>query len=172
VLACIPVVFSCVSASREGLPPGSPFAETSFPSANLLPQGIAVGDVTSQSALLWLRTDGPMAVRVEWAPVAAWDVASKMATAVAPVARTPLFTTGPETDFTLAIPIEGLTPATRYRYYVFVGTKGREGTTTEVRVAARGEFTTLADVKNQAPVTFAWSGDLGGQKHCRRGTAG
>ena len=172
VLACIPVVFSCVSASREGLPPGSPFAETSFPSANLLPQGIAVGDVTSQSALLWLRTDGPMEVHIEWAPVAAWEVASKMATAVAPVARTPLFTTGPDTDFTLAIPIEGLIPATRYRYYVFVGTKGREGAATEARAAARGEFTTLADAKSRVPVTFAWSGDLGGQKHCRLGKAG
>jgi len=172
LLASVPALFSCVSASREGLPPGSPFAEASFASANLLPQGIAVGDVTSRSALLWLRTDGPTAVQFEWAPVAAWDVASKMATAVAPVARTPLFTTGPETDFTLAVPIEGLIPATRYRYYVFVGRKGREGTPTEARAAARGEFTTLADVGTQAPVTFAWSGDLGGQGRCRRGAAG
>ena len=102
LLVCMPAVFGCVSASREGLPPGSPFAETAAASANLLPQGIAVGDVMSQSALLWLRTNGPMMVQFEWAPVAAWDVVSKMGTAVAPVARTPLFTTGPETDFTLA----------------------------------------------------------------------
>jgi len=163
---------SCAAASREGLPPGSPFAETVSVSVNLLPQGVAVGDVTSQSALLWLRTDGPTTVQFEWASVAAWDQVSKMATAVAPVTRTPLFTTGPETDFTLAIPIEGLTPATRYRYYVFVGTKGRDGTSTEARAAARGEFTTLPDVKSQAPVTFAWSGDLGGQQRCRRGAAG
>ena len=32
-------------------------------------------------------------VQIEWAPVAAWDLVSKMGTAVAPVARTPLFTT-------------------------------------------------------------------------------
>ena len=172
LLVCMPAVFGCVSASREGLPPGSPFAETAAASANLLPQGIAVGDVMSQSALLWLRTNGPMMVQFEWAPVAAWDVVSKMGTAVAPVARTPLFTTGPETDFTLATPFEGLTPATRYRYYVFVGTKGREGTAIEARVAARGEFTTLPDAKSQVPVTFAWSGDLGGQQRCRRGAAG
>ncbi|MDE3041742.1 MAG: alkaline phosphatase D family protein [Nitrospirota bacterium] len=161
-----------MSASREGLPPGSPFAEAATASTSLLPQGIAVGDVTSQSALLWLRTDGPMVVQIEWAPVAAWDLASKMATAVAPVARTPLFTTGPETDFTLAIPIEGLTPATRYRFYVAVGTKGSEGAPTEARAAARGEFTTLPDAKSHVPVTFAWSGDLGGQGRCRRGAAG
>jgi alkaline phosphatase D len=172
LLASVPALFSCVSASREGLPPGSPFAETSFASAHLLPQGIAVGDVTNRSALLWARTDGPMAVQFEWAPVAVWDVVSKMATAVAPVARTPLYTTGPETDFTLTIPIEGLMPATRYRYYVFVGAKGQEGTPTEGKVAARGEFTTLADATSRVPVTFAWSGDLGGQQRCRRGAAG
>ena len=131
-----------------------------------------MGDVTSQSALLWVRTDGPMVVQFEWASVATWDLASKMATAVAPVARTLLFTTGPETDFTLAIPVEGLMPATRYRYFVFVGQKGREGIPTETRAAAQGEFTTLLDVKSQAPVTFAWSGDLGGQQRCRRGAAG
>ena len=171
-LATLVSLSSCTATSRGGLPPGSPFAETAAASTNLLPQGIAVGDVTSQSALLWLRTDGPMMVQFEWAPVAVWDTVSKMGTAVAPVARTPLFTTSPETDFTLAIPIEGLTPATRYRFYVVVGRKGREGTPTEARTAARGEFTTLPDAKSHAPVTFAWSGDLGGQQRCRRGTAG
>jgi alkaline phosphatase D len=155
-LAAFVSLSGCASASREGLPPGSPFAETAAASANLLPQGIAVGDVTSQSALLWLRTDGPMMVQLEWAPVAAWDIVSKMATAVAPVARSPLFTTGSESDFTLAVPLEGLTPATRYRLYVSVGTKGREGTSTEARVAARGEFTTLPDANSHVPVTIAW----------------
>mgnify|MGYP001594273284 CR=1 FL=1 len=163
---------NCAAASREGLPSGSPFAETASASINLLPQGIAMGDVTSKSALLWLRTDGPMMVQIEWAPVAAWDTLSKMATAVAPVARSPLFTAGSESDFTLVVPLEGLTPATRYRFYVSVGTKGSEGTSTEARVAARGEFTTLPDTMSHAPVTFAWSGDLGGQGRCRRGAAG
>jgi alkaline phosphatase D len=172
LLACVPAVFGCVSASREGLPPGSPFAETATVSTDLLPQGIAVGDVTGESALLWLRTDGPMKVQVEWAPVAVWDSLSKMATAVTSMARTPLLTTGSETDFTLTIPIEGLTPSTRYRYYVSVDTMGHEGTETKARTAAQGEFTTLPDAKSRTPVTFAWSGDLGGQQHCRRGTAG
>jgi alkaline phosphatase D len=154
---------SCAAASREAPAGGA---------ADLLPQGVAVGDVTSQSALLWLRTDGPKIVQFEWASVAAWDLVSKMATAVAPVARTPLFTTGPETDFTLAVPIERLLPATRYRYVVYVGTKGGEGAASEARVAARGEFTTLPDASSLVPVTFGWSGDLGGQGRCRRGAAG
>ena len=170
LLASLIFLPSCVSASREGFPPGSPFDETA--ATNLLPQGIAVGDVTSRSALLWVRTDGPMTVQFEWAPVAAWDLVSKMATVVAPVARSPLFTTGSDTDFTLAIPIEGLTPATRYRFYVVAGIKGREGMQAEARTALQGEFSTLPDAKIHAPVTFAWSGDLGGQGRCRRGAVG
>ena len=162
LLAAIVTIAGCTAPSREGLPPGSPFAETDTASTNLLPQGIAMGDVTSQSALLWLRTDGPITVQVEWAPVAIWDRVSKMGTAVAPVVRTPLYTTGQDTDFTLTIPLEGLAPATRYRWYVFAGTKGREGTSTEARSVARGEFTTLQDAQSHTPVTFAWSGDLGG----------
>ena len=172
LLAAIVALAGCTAPSREGLPPGSPFAETDTASTNLLPQGIAMGDVTSQSAFLWLRTDGPITVQVEWAPVAIWDRVSKMGTAVAPVVRTPSYTTSQDTDFTLTIPLEGLAPATRYRWYVFAGTKGREGTSTEARSVARGEFTTLQDAKSHAPVTFAWSGDLGGQGRCRRGAAG
>ena len=103
--------------------------------------------------------------------VAAWDIVSKMGTAVAPVARTPLFTTGQETDFTLAIPIEGLRRPHDIDF-TFCRHEGREGTPTEARAAARGEFTTLPDAKSHVPVTFAWSGDLGGQGRCRRGAAG
>jgi alkaline phosphatase D len=163
---------SCTAASRRGLPSGSPFAETAPDSTNLLPQGIAVGDVTSQSALLWLRTDGPMVVQFEWMPAAARDSLSTMATISIPMARTPLFMTGPETDFTLAIPIEGLMPGTRYRYEVLAGRTGHDGTPLNAKAAARGEFTTLPDAKSPVPITFAWSGDLGGQQRCRRGAAG
>jgi alkaline phosphatase D len=162
----------CTASSLEALPPGSPFAESNVISRNLLPQGIAVGDVTNQSALLWVQTDRPMMVQVELAPVVVWNRVSKMGAAVAPVARTPLFTTSEETDFTLTIPVDGLASATRYRWYVFVGMKGREGTSTEAQLAAQGEFTTLPDTNSHLPVTFAWSGDLGGQGRCRRGVAG
>jgi len=113
-----------------------------------------------------------MKVQVEWAPEADLSLASKVGTDDAQVARTPLFTTGPETDFTLTVPFERLTPATRYRYSVIVGPKGHEVIETEARTAAQGEFTTLPDEKSQLPVTFAWSGDLGGQGHCRLGMDG
>ena len=115
----------CTSASREGLPPGSPFLDAGVMKPEVLPQGIAVGDVSSQGALLWVRTEGPASVQVEWAPLSVWQSASKMASTVAPVVRTARVTTGPETDFTVTIPLEGAVPATRYRYHVLVGQIGR-----------------------------------------------
>ena len=135
---------------------------------NPLPQGIAVGDVTSQSALLWLRTEGPQAVQIEWASVAAWELMSKMATIRSPAARTAVFVTSAAHDYTLTISLDDLAPATRYRYHVLVGQVPGKLLT----VAARGEFTTFPDAASSIPVTFAWSGDLGGGGRCRRGAAG
>lgn len=166
------VSVGCTSASREGLPPGSPFREAVVVNPDVLPQGIAVGDVTSQGALLWVRTEGPASVQVEWAPPTVWDATVKMATAVAPVARTARMTTGPETDFTVTIPLEGAVPATRYRYHVLVSRAGEGAAEGHAAVAAQGEFTTLPDARRSAPVRFAWSGDLGGQQRCRQGAGG
>lgn len=109
-----------------------------------------------------------MAVQIEWASVAAWDTMSKMATIRSPAPRTPVFVTNPYTDFTRAIGLDGLMPATRYRYHVWVGKEQGDALT----LATRGEFTTLPAAASSAPVTFAWSGDLGGQHQCRRGAAG
>ncbi len=118
--------------------------------------------------MLWLRTDGPMIVQVEWASVAAWELMSKMATIRSPAARTALFFTSADHDYTLTIPLDGLASATRYSYHVLVG----QAQGAALDLAARGEFTTLPDAASSAPVTFAWSGDLGGQGRCRRGASG
>lgn len=163
--------WGCVSPSREGLPADSPFRESVVLAEGLLPQGIAIGDLTQTSALLWLRTDGPALVQVEWAPPSVWDMIRKMATITAPVSRSKRFTTTAEDDFTLTVPLEGLVPGTTYRYHI-LAKRVDDGDPIEARLAARGDFKTLPDAATGAPVTFAWSGDLGGQQHCRRGEAG
>jgi alkaline phosphatase D len=160
----------CSSASREGLPPGSPFAEPST-TEDPLPQGTAVGDVTDRSAVLWLRTGGLQAVQVEWASVDAWEKMSGMATAAVKPSSSPIIHTGPQADFTLSLPLNDLSPATRYRYHIFVDGPERSGAFSRT-LAATGEFTTLPERHRSVPVTFAWSGDLGGQGRCRRGEAG
>jgi alkaline phosphatase D len=163
---------SCTSASREGLPPDSPFAETAVMREALLPYGTAVGDVTSQSAVLWLRTDGLKAVRVEWASVEAWEKMAAMASVKAPVSHTPVIVTGPYTDFTLSIPLDGLMPATRYRYHILIDEAGRSFGSSPGSRASTDEFTTLPEATRSVSSTFAWSGDLGGQERCRQGEAG
>ena len=162
----------CVSPSRDGLPAESPFREPVILSEDLLPQGIAVGDVSATGAVLWLRTDGSATVRIEWATTALWNDASRFATESARVPRTVQLTTTEESDYTLSIPLGGLAPATRYRYQVLIGRGDGADRPGQARLAARGEFTTLPDAIRSVPVTFAWSADLGGQGRCRQGTEG
>ena len=163
---------SCVSASREGLPPGSPFTDQVELEKPSLPDGTAVGDITSHSAELWLKTQGPKHIQVEWASVEAWKRISAMASVQAPAARTRPVLTGPETDFTLTVSFEHLSPGTRYRYFVLVKDPDQRPEVSRQHVAAQGEFATLPDPTASVPVTFAWSGDLGGRDRCRQGEAG
>ncbi len=162
---------SCVSPSREGLPVGSPFPPQASLNDQELPDGTAVGDVTSHSAVLWLKTNGPKQVQVEWASVQAWKTFSAMASVQSAAARTPVLATGAATDFALSIPLDPLSPGTRYRYYIVLS-EPESGQSASRHVAAQGEFTTLPDAATSAPVTFAWSGDLGGQLRCRQGPDG
>src|SRR6185312_1341369 len=97
---------------------------------------------------------------------------SKFATVVAPVSRTESIMTTAETDYTHIIPPKGLSPSTRYRYHVLVGSADQITRRLSARLAAMGEFTTLPDDKTSVAVTFAWSGDLGGQGRCRQGVGG
>lgn len=160
-------VFSGESIRSSSSSGGHPFMGSEF-----LPQGVAIGDVSSQSALLWVRTDGPASIQIEWAMASRWERASKFATVMAPVSRTAAITTTAETDYTLTIPLEGLSSATRYRYHVLVGSVDQTTRQASPVLAAKGEFTTLPDEKTSAPVTLAWSGDLGGQGRCRQGMSG
>ncbi|NGZ59782.1 MAG: hypothetical protein CV081_04685 [Nitrospira sp. LK265] len=171
VLALVTVPISCSSLMERST--GSRSSEDSSAArANLLPQGVAVGDVSSDSALLWLRTEGPAIVQVEWASLSVWERASKMGTVTAPVFRTAeLMTTG-ESDYTLTIPLESLSPATSYRYQILIAPRGQDSQRVPTKVVARGEFTSLPDQTTSAPVTFAWSGDLGGGGRCRQGVGG
>ncbi|MDF0673466.1 MAG: alkaline phosphatase D family protein [Nitrospira sp.] len=169
VLATVPISCSALMARSLG---SSPSGDSSASRADLLPQGVAVGDISSTSALLWLRTDGPAIVQVEWASLSTWERASKLATVVEPVSRTAELTTTAETDYTLTIPLQRLSPATRYRYHILIAPREQGNQQVPTKVAARGEFTSLPDGTTSAPVTFAWSGDLGGGGQCRQGTDG
>ena len=50
----------CESSARSNV------SSNEVPHEKPLGQGVAVGDVTSRSALVWLRTDDAVTVQVEW----------------------------------------------------------------------------------------------------------
>ncbi len=171
-LALASFLVSCALFADESVRPSSSFEERSFLASDRLPQGVAVGDVSSHRALLWLRTDGPASVQIEWAPLSVWETASKQATVVAPVPSTTFMATTEETDYTLTVPLEGLSPATHYQYHVTIGYGDQNKKEFSGKLAAKGNFLTLPDDDTSAAVTFAWSGDLGGQGRCRQGMRG
>ena len=104
---------------------------------------VTVTEVRDTSAILWARA------------TRAGDVAVEIAAAGGPPRRLTRATTA-AVDLLVRLPLEGLTPATRYRYVVSQGTDRVEG-----------EFGTAPVSGEAARVAFLWSGDLGGAGLCR-----
>jgi alkaline phosphatase D len=105
---------------------------------------VTVGDVTATSAVVWVRAEGGGLVTVEATPAGGGP----------PVAVT--ITIARRSDFTDRGVLTGLRPGTRYAWRV----QGAGGT-------ASGAFVTAPPADRAAPVTFLWSGDLGGGGRCR-----
>lgn len=108
--------------------------------------GVAVGEVTATSAVLWSRASEPseMIVELDASPtLTSPRVARARATA--------------ERDFTATVHIEDLEPATTYTYRVRF----------DDSEPVRGSFRTAPDASVAAPVRFVVMGDLGGHGYCR-----
>ena len=103
--------------------------------------GVASGDVSSKSAILWAKANnsGKYTLFVERLQ------RSRTSRALAYTLRAK-----PANDNTLQRRVKGLKPATRYRYQ-FLGTKGRR--------SAAGTFVTAPSPEQNATVEFAWTGD-------------
>lgn len=143
----------------------SPFETSSSSWTGAVSHGIAIGDVTSDSAVVWFRTDGPAQVEVRFATVKNWEQFELGGAQQQSLMKTEQFSTNKEQDFTVKVPLTGLVPATRYRYDVrTIQLAQPPGSTT---ITTQGEFMTAPSSDESAPTTFLWSADLGGQHRCR-----
>lgn len=118
----------------------------------VITHGVASGDVTAHSAIVWARASGPAQMHVEY------DTDLRFGR---PKRATPVEATG-ETDLTAQVRLHGLKPDTRYFYQVwFTGPEG----SSESQV---GTFQAAPAPGVNRPVSFVFGGDLGGQRYCRR----
>ena len=147
----LPSRLVCAGLASVIVAAGSAGAQT----GPVITHGIAAGDVTSVSAVVWARSDRPATMRVRAEPL----------TGSGPGVEARAETTE-DRHLTAQTTLTPLAPDTRYRYQIWFEADGISGT------AEAGTFRTapMADVR--AAVSLIWSGDLAGQGYCRRADDG
>lgn len=119
--------------------------------------GVMVGDVTDSEAIVWARTDRYAEMHVEARgsgktfAARAWAVAGH--------------------DYATQVRLAGLSPRTEYGYRVWFSPQGRSDVPPP-ELVREGHFKTASRDGESAPVTFGWSGDLGGINVCRDAKSG
>lgn len=117
-----------------------------------MPNGLAVGEVTPHSAILWSRCDRPARLHVEVREGERARHASVETTASA--------------DFTGKLTFEGLSPGQRHEVLAWCS-EVEDDSPRPRAAAAPGRFTTAPDAADARAVRFAFGGDVGGQNVCR-----
>ena len=112
--------------------------------------GVAVGDVTADSAVVWSRLDK------------AGSLVFEMRTERGGRPLTRKLSVGPEHDYTGKVRFGGLRADTEYRYRVDGGGSPRNS-----KGAVTGRFRTAPAPNSPRAVKFAWGGDIAGQNVCR-----
>jgi alkaline phosphatase D len=143
-------------------PTSSVFANSESTNNTLVvTHGIASGDVTNDSALVWSRSNQEAQMHVEY------DTNSNFSQ---PKSMNAATLTNQTTDYTAYVKLERLSPDTLYYYRVWFSNKSNSlnsGTLT-------GSFRTAPDpsLSSTKPLSFIFAADLGGQKHCRQADNG
>jgi alkaline phosphatase D len=139
--------------------------------------GIASGDVTDHSAIIWSRVnDQPAEMNVEYDPNANFTN---------PLRKTAQADS--TTDFTVHAKLDGLRPDTQYYYRVwFTGSdiennnntisNNNSSTTSDIaEMVEIGTFRTAPSRNmaiNSSDISFVWGADIGGQNYCRNANDG
>ncbi|UXY26199.1 alkaline phosphatase D family protein [Streptomyces sp. HUAS TT20] len=111
--------------------------------------GVQTGDVTSDSGLVWVRSDRAARMIVETSATESFRIAHRW--------HGPLL--GPDTDFTGTTRLRGLPPGEQIHYRVLLADPDDPRRTGE---PVTGTFRTVSTHRRDG-VRFLWSGDLAGQ---------
>src|SRR6266550_8131833 len=110
--------------------------------------GLASGDVSTDSAVVWARADRPARMRVECSSVESFETIIRAASSDAL----------PESDFTSKVLLDGLPPGQDIFYRVRFEDLASSSISGDTQV---GHFRTAPADKGS--ISFAWSGDTAGQ---------
>jgi alkaline phosphatase D len=129
--------------------------------------GIASGDVTDNSAVIWSRAKDRALMHVQYDTDQSFSHAKSKTLLVDKL-----------TDFAGHIKLDSLSPDIIYYYRVWFSSASDSTNNTTKSLSKRpdymiGSFRTAPDHLTSKPVSFVIGGDLGGQNYCRRdGTGG
>src|SRR3954463_12275739 len=123
--------------------------------APAITHGVIAGDVADSTAVLWARADSEATLNV----VLSGGRHARIGTPRAVAAD----------DYTVRLPLDGLTPATIYRYRAWFSA-GPPGV--GHGAAVEGSFRTAPAPHVPAPIKLAFGGDLAGQNVCRDAAEG
>ena len=129
--------------------------------ALMVTHGVASGDVTASSAVVWARASARAQMHVEVADDPGFVGVKSTRSAAATEA----------TDFTAQILLSGLAPETRYWYRVWLAGAGGAGRS-DVSNEVVGTFKTAPAAGDSRPVSFIVGADVGGQRYCRNAALG
>ena len=127
----------------------------------VLTHGVASGDVTASSAVVWARASARAQMHVEVAEDPGFARVKSTRSAAATEA----------TDFTAQIVLSGLSAETRYWYRVWFAGAGGAGRS-DVSSSAVGTFKTAPDAGASRGISFIVGADVGGQRYCRNAADG
>ena len=132
--------------------------------------GIASGDVTDHSAVIWSRANKQAQMHIQYATNSNFSSSSKSLTITTNVNET--------TDFTGHVNIDGLRPNTLYYYRVWFTGQGQNSKNNDSSKGSifsdtyssslTGTFRTSPENSTNKTIRFVIGGDLGGHRYCRR----
>jgi alkaline phosphatase D len=139
--------------------------------------GIASGDITNNSAVIWSRVNDQQAqMKVEY------DTNANFTNPLNKTTTTTTTQANSTTDFTAHLKLDSLKPDTQYYYRMWF--KGPSKNNINSSMTSNTEIGTFKTAPNSNvssssngsgssnPISFVWGGDLGGQNYCRNAKDG